>query len=45
MVDREFLREKCKLLIDPEILYGILRNNLGDLRLFAGMVRDMFLKE
>ncbi|SHF33348.1 Uncharacterized conserved protein YutE, UPF0331/DUF86 family [Desulfofundulus australicus DSM 11792] len=31
--------------IDPEILYGILRNNLDDLRLFAGMVRDMFLKE
>lgn len=30
--------------IDPEILYGILRNNIDDLRLFIRMVRDKFLQ-
>jgi len=31
--------------IDPEILIGILRRNIEDLRLFARMVRDRFLQE
>ncbi|MGQ9532537.1 MAG: type VII toxin-antitoxin system HepT family RNase toxin [Desulfotomaculales bacterium] len=30
--------------IDPEILYAILQNNIGDLRLFARAIRDGFLK-
>lgn len=29
--------------IDPEILIGILRKNIDDLRLFARLVRDRFL--
>jgi len=31
--------------IDPEILHGILRRNIKDLRLFGRMVRDQFLQE
>lgn len=31
--------------IDPEILIGILRKNIDDLRLFARIVRDRFLQK
>lgn len=29
--------------VDPEILFGILRKNIGDLRLFARVIKERFV--